>query len=193
MGFNIFSNPTLEHFDPKQGIVPIITPKGEIEHLKINHPWTYNKEYKVAAGLIEIVDKKNIKVEAFSFGGRLKIKNTEEKASCLVTSPAPVLHFIPDGMTQIEEQFAEEVENLLAIRRAAYLDKKLDFEKKLATIPPQKLYISILVSIIAKYAHLSKKDSPHLSHFSNTLQNMAENIFHKNEEFREIPPIQDLL
>jgi hypothetical protein len=193
MGFNIFPHPTLEHFDPKKGIVPIITSKGEIEHLKITHPWTHSKDYTVAAGLIEILDQKNEKVEAFSFGGSLWIRSTEEKTSCLVTSPAPVLHFIPDGMTQIEEQFAEEVENLLAIRKAAYLDKKLDFGKKLATIPPQKLYISILVSIIAKYAHLSKLDSPPLSEFSQALQCIVENQFQKHNELRKVPPIQELL
>lgn len=193
VGFNIFSKPTLEHFDPSEGIIPIINAKGEIEQLSVGHPWTQGKEYQIAAGQIEIHDRKDDKVEFFTFGGSVTIKSAANKTACLVVSPAPILHYIPNGMTQDEELLAEEVETLLAIRRAAFLDKKMDFDKKLASIPPMNLFISILVSIRAKYAHLTLKDSPHLSHFSQVLHHLINHVYKTNEEYRNTPPIQDLL
>ena len=88
LGVNLYGQPTRQHFDPKQLILPVVDLDNHIAPMTIMHPWHNKMNYQLAAGLIEIVDRKDAKVEAFSFGGNLEITTQQALTICRLSSTA---------------------------------------------------------------------------------------------------------
>lgn len=193
LGINLFDKPTLQHFDPKEAILPALDQDGKIESLLIAHPWRLKTEYTVVAGFVEIIDRKKVKVEAFTFGGTLEIRNEQGKTSCLLQSPAPILNIQHASTTQTGCSLAEEVQDLLAVRRAANLGSDEDFEEKLISIQPISLFISALKSIDAKYTRLPHEESPHIADCHQTLRKALKRAIEQYPQQKNAPLIQDLL
>lgn len=159
--------PTFRHYDPEYLDIPVArnTSAGQtprVEVLKIYHPWTLKGEYKVCAGPVVLTDRVGKEVEAFTFGGDLRIQLEENYTTCSHESPAPILE-IKKG-DDIPRILAEEMEIILAERRAAWIPNEEDYERRLVKADPLDLYIACLDFLREKYEKNSRKELPHTHH-----------------------------
>jgi hypothetical protein len=104
-------------------------------------------------------DWKGKKEETFTFGGRLKIESTVKMTTCSLTSSAPILEI--SGATPLHALFIEEIEILLAERKAAYLSHH-EFEVHIIKAHPLKLYRACLEALIMKFENLPHKDEKYI-------------------------------
>jgi hypothetical protein len=151
----LFSGPTEMHFDVKSAHFFTKTQAGSIERISISHPWAFEKTVWVCAGLVEMDDYKGKKEEAFTFGGRLRIDSQETCTTCTLVSSAPILEV--SGATPMHKLFVEEVEVLLAGQQAGYAHAG-DYEKRLAEVDHQQLYLASLEALIQKFEAFPNKD-----------------------------------
>lgn len=155
----ISSIPTEQHFDVLRAHLFVKTQRGEIERLSITHPWTYEKAARVCAGLVIMEDRKGKKEEAFTFGGQLKIDVKESQTVCVLVSSAPILEI--SGATPMHSLFIDEVEILLAERRAAF-ENYHEYETRLCSADPLSLYLACLEELIRKFEQFPHKDEKYL-------------------------------
>lgn len=193
LGVNLYGQPTRQHFDPKQLILPVIDLDNHVAPMTIMHPWHNLKKYHMAPGLIEIIDRKDAKVEAFSFGGSLEIKVNGQKTSCLLRSEAPILSIETLSNLHIGCLLSQEVMDLLAIRRAAYLNKESVFNQKLISVAPMTLFVSALKSIDAKFTKMRHEDSLHIEDCHKTVHQVLSRVLKKHPDMQRTPTFQDLL
>lgn len=138
--------PTERHFDPLKVQFQIVSSPNHVNHLTIHHPWTVGEKYRVAVGRIFIRDRIDKTVEAFSFGGELKIFSDQNRTICALTSPAPIFdlytaHNLPMWLTA-------EAEILLAQQRAlGLLHHDAEFDTHLSSLDPLLLYASCLQAL----------------------------------------------
>ncbi len=182
--------PTDQHFDPLLIYLPIIS-RGGIETLKINHPWLFEKTYQACMGVVEMIDRKGTKEEAFTFGGNLTIHSKDEFTQLILESPAPIIDI--NAADQAKMLFVEEVEILLAERRAALLANKNAYECHLADVNPLNLYVTCVHTLIEKYEQMDHKEDPEIMEFLNFIRAEFKRL--KDEELAPllIPSIEDIL
>jgi hypothetical protein len=157
------AHPTHAHYDPEHLTLPIITRLGEIEPLKLFHPWPVDKAYQVAAGRVILTDRVGKKVEAFTFGGGLTIDSEPGYVVAHLASPVPILALqFPDS---VSDHLANAVEGLLAQRRAAFdmAGQPHELEARLARLTPAALYQACLHTL---HQRLS---APYLAQAEHTL------------------------
>ncbi len=151
----VASIPTELHFDVQHAHFFVKTPENAIERLTISHPWTYKKDEQVCAGVVIMEDRNKVKKEAFTFGGNLKIATEETHTTCVLTSTAPILDII-DAMP-VQRFFVEELEIILAERRAVYADHH-DYETYLGAADPRELYLASLEALLQKFENFPSMD-----------------------------------
>lgn len=182
--------PTNQHFDPLIICLPIKS-RGGIETLKIHHPWLFEKTYQACMGVVEMIDRKGKKEEAFTFGGNLTIHSKDKFTLLILESPAPIIDI--NAADQAKMLFVEEVEILLAERRAALLENKNAYESHLAYVNPLNLYVTCVHTLIEKYEHMDHKENPEIMGFLNYIHAEFKRL--KDEELAPliIPSIEELL
>ncbi len=182
--------PTNQHFDPLLINLPIKSKAG-IETLKIHHPWLFGKTYQVCTGLVEMIDRKGIKEEAFTFGGNLTIHSDDKFTRLILESPAPIIDI--NAADHVKMLFVEEVEILLAERRAALLANKNAYDSRLAEVNPLILYTICVHTLIKKYEQIHHKEDPEIIRFLNFIH--AEFRRLKDEKLVPvfIPSLEDIL
>ena len=188
---NITETPTEEHFDPQRLHFYAVTGDRFIEDLKVTHPWPYKDDYQICAGLIQIIDRKDKTEEAFCFGGRLKIESQGSLTTCILESSAPILEI--SGANTIISKFIEEIEIILAERRAEWASKEEIFEQRLIQVDPFELYTAILNSLIIKYEHLSYRDHFHIQEFLNFLHKEVERLETENKTKLLFKSLEEIL
>ena len=106
--FEVYINesPTGHHFNPKKLHLHVKSKASAIESLTIRHPWIFEHTYQVLAGSIELTDRHGEEVEAFTFGGILKIESHDAVTVCILESAAPILKI------SVEERTTPSVGNL---------------------------------------------------------------------------------
>ena len=154
LDIHISSEPTNKHFDVLRTQFPVKSEAGNIKHLKVTHPWNFEKIAQVSVGVVSMEDRKGRKEDAFTFGGKLTIENQEKQVVCVLVSSAPILEM--SGATPLHIQFVEEVEIILAKIQAKYTDHQL-YEERLINAEPFALYLACLESIMEKYEVLTHK------------------------------------
>ena len=179
----IRSAPTGEHFDPESFICAIPAAGGWAK-LHVTHPWIQETRYRVCAGEIDFEDARRAHVKAFTFGGTLHIDSDARRTICQLVSPAPLLEHARE-LSSLEEQLIEEVQILLAERRAAQDDDV--FDRKLAAADPLPLYHGCLVALHDKFAHFPGIDDAH-RRFKQFLQAATQSL---SDEV--VPALADLL
>jgi hypothetical protein len=148
---NIYAQPTGEHYDPQQASFPVAT--GEhIESLKVTHPWHGQKQYRVCAGRVRLLDWREKVVEAATYGGDLNITLQETYTHCSLTSSAPIIELM-DNVISPEARLVYEIEVLLAKRRAECHDDKV-FEQRLAAVDPLMLFMVSLATVEQKFTQI---------------------------------------
>ena len=184
------AEPTSRHFDPDQVDVPTVSELGHIEKLRIQHPWPGPFECRTAPDFITLIDRKGKVVEAFTFGGEMRVVNDGKVTTCTITSPAPILGMLyPDNIASI---LAREVEILFAERRAAWSHDLKTYDKHLASADPMTLYLACLKALREKFEHL-----PHstdiMQHFTYFLNHEATIMHHIHPLYSNVPDLKDIL
>lgn len=144
--------PTELHFDPERVELPVVARDGSLEILTVVHPWTGVKTQRASAGRILIMDRLGKAARAFSFGGDIDIHSIDQQTICVIQSVAPILSLTIER--SIEVILADEVEILLAQRRAAWANQEDQYEQKLAAVDPVTLYHACLNSLRARFKSL---------------------------------------
>ncbi|MGD9091836.1 MAG: hypothetical protein PVF74_03235 [Anaerolineales bacterium] len=178
-------------FTPQIIHIPVKSKHDAIESLVIGHPWKFANDYRACAGLVEILDQKDEKIEAFTFGGRLVIEEYQGLTMCILTSSAPILE-ISSATTNLM-MLIEEIEILFAERSAAMLSDPHAFERNLVSADPMELYLACLDSLIGKFEHFSHKENPRILRFLNFLH--AEKSRLKKEGLLKlyVPSLEEIL
>ena len=188
--------PTERHFDPE--IVNLLVFSSTthrhtqgIEHLKVYHPWSYQASYQVAPGMLIISDRKGKKVEAFTFGGGLKIDMDDESTKCIIESGAPIIEI--DMIESTVMMLVEEVEIILAKRRAIWGHDEGEFESRLVNIPPSQLYATCIEELTMQFEH---DHSGEMTEYHDLYEFiLAEKLGLKNEGLwpERLPSISEIL
>lgn len=156
---NISTIPTEEHFDVLRVYVWAVNSQGYLERIKIAHPWEFDETIKVCAGVVILEDRKGKKEEAFTFGGRLEIETKSKQTACSLVSSAPILEI--SGVSRLHRLFTEELEILLAKRKAALPDQQA-YEKLLCGTDPLELYQACLNDLIKKFKQVPEQEEVYL-------------------------------
>lgn len=185
------SVPTQQHFDPMTMILDVALGHNSIDILKVHHPWSLLEHYRVCAGRVIVQDRKGKKVEAFSFGGDLKIESKEELTIGVLTSPAPILELT--STSSMPSILAEETEILFAEKRAEWEPDHATFNKKLMMADPFTLYCACLEYWKAKYEHAHLIEDRVFQRFTLFIQNEIEALQELHKWPAQLPTIDDLL
>lgn len=183
--------PTQRHFDPEQ-VHFDIAHSGRVEALTVSHPWTGPRQFRVCAGRIYIDDRKQKRVEAFSFGGSLEITAKPDLTLCRLTSTAPIFDLV--DLDSLSTAIATEAEVLLAERRADWDPKHPHtFEQHLATAVPLELYACCMVALHEKFV-------PHLEHYDHVYNDLVQFVAGEIKFLQEsgqwpaiVPPLAEIL
>jgi hypothetical protein len=184
------------HFDPKVVQLPIFTsvdrfhPKG-IEHLKVHHPWPYQSSYHVAPGMLIISDRKDKKVEAFTFGGTLQIDSAEKYTKCVIQSDAPIIEI--DSTSTTVMKMVEEVEIILAERRILWVHDEEEFEARLEKIPPSVLYAACLEELKTKIGHFHSRETSEIQDFNKLIAGEKRSLINEGLWPEEVPSISEII
>ena len=174
----INEKPTMKHFDPQHVHLSIKAEENLIEPLVIHHPWHFERSFQVCAGLVRIIDRKDKKEEGFTFGGKLTITPQDTMTICTLESTAPILEITESS--PLIKMFFEEIEILLAEKRAELLSAVSIYTAHLASADPLGLYIACINALIEKFEHMKHKEILYISQFLNFLN--AESKRLKDEE-----------
>jgi hypothetical protein len=186
------AKPTHRHFDPQTAEYLTVSSSETIQHTHLHHPWTMEKQMRVITGRIFITDRKQKRVEAFSFGGHLEIGGDDTRTVCALESPAPIFPLFT--IYDLSTWFVSEVEVLMAQRRAHWDPKQPHlFDKRLAAASPFLLYLSCLQAIqdrFKKNPQAYDKLTRQGVHFvTNEIQQLQNNPAFP----LSIPPVAELL
>ncbi len=161
----IHAQPTHHHYDPESIEAPIATDSHLSKHI-IRHLAPRAETLRVCAGTIIVRDRVNKEVEAFSLGGELSVTSHFDHTICTFTSPAPIFDLLSEK--SIDTLLVEEIQILLAERRAAWANHPQEFDVRLTKVDPLALYLACLKALHDQYARLSlsieEPDYP-LAHF----------------------------
>lgn len=134
----IAEKPTHKHYDPEIVRTTMITDEKLLATLVISHPWIGLPEYCLSAGLIRISDRRNEIVDAFTLGGTLKITREDSQTSLVFESSAPIF---PKLLSEHDSfQIANQIETLLAERRAIWAFDPEEYQQRLVQLKPENLY-----------------------------------------------------
>jgi hypothetical protein len=187
----IEETPTLMHFDPQKITFNVKSKDGFLEKINIFHPWHFDPSYQALTGLVEIVDRKGKKEEAFIFGGNLTIEARETSTTCSLTSPVPILQMSRVGSQHM--MFIEEVEILFAERSASLLSEHSIYEAHLANADPLQLYMACLQTLIEKFDSLKRVPEPRIQDFIAFLHGERKRLKEDGSLSGQSPTLEDIL
>ena len=180
---HLSDSPTFEHFDPEQIELTVKLPSGtampQLEEMVLGHPWTGSETYEVCCGHIFISDRTGKKVDAFTFGGTGYVHKEKTWTTVVFDSPAPIFEVTPINL--VVDLFVDEVEILLAMRRAAGLKRHSHthgYEERLGLAAPMDLYLACLQEVEKRLGHhnagVSEKEMRLRSAIRAELQGLKE-------------------
>jgi len=150
---------TKQHFDVLRAYFSIRGPRGNVEQIKITHPWIYAYEYSICAGVVILEDRMGKKEEAFTFGGQLTVDVKNKMTACSLVSSAPILDI--SSSTLLNALFIEELEVLFAEHRCESRDE-VSFDLELCKADPLILYTACLKELIQKFTTFPDKTDKYL-------------------------------
>ena len=156
--------PTGIYFDPRRVYLEGVLNGPGSSPLAVHYGSPMSGQFQVVAGPVRILSWKEKVLLAFTFGGQLQINSDEQEAICTLTSPAPILIHYRPGIAR----FIEDVEIILAERRADWEPKHFEFDKRLAKTDPLIFYAACLKTLREKYGSKSLQDIQKPLRFVNT-------------------------
>lgn len=183
--------PTGLHFDPSKVLLHTVSQAGEVHSSAIDHPWDGLGEYKVLAGRVVIQDHVGKSHQAFTFGADLNIQTDDEQTLCVLSSEAPIYSLEPEN--RIVNLFVQEVEILLAERRAAWGDNVDGFERRLASIRPLSLYSACLGALRQRFQHYPHSEEELIQRLTRFLHTESQALHSGSYPSFQAPPLAELL
>ena len=190
------NTPSNVNFNPKEVQLSILTSvdrshPNRLEHLTAYHPWTNQRSFRVVPGLVMIINHEGEKMEAFTFGGTLEIATGETYTDCVIESPAPI--FWLETSSHLIKTLIEEVEILLAHRRAEWGQEQEKYEARLAAIPVMTFYIACLQHILTSLEHSPRRDVLDIQDLILLIEQEQRRLKKAGLLPEEIPSIQEIL
>jgi len=167
------TKPTGHHFDPLKVHLTVTLPEGGITPLVVEHPWSDLEDYVVCAGKVELIDRNNKHLDAFTFGGAMHIQPEEDHSVLILNSPAPILL---SAESSLEHLLIDECEIILAERKAIRESERGLFERHLKNAPPLELYRALLIAILERYQHLPPNEDELVFKLEHTLRTEIEAV-----------------
>jgi hypothetical protein len=162
-------SPSLE-MDIADGIQPIT-------RLTLHHGSAQGERYQVCAGRIVASDDRGDTMKLFTFGGDLCVRREDGFTVCTITSPAPILPLHLHQPCDISERLAEEVEVLLARRRAAWAIDPLAYQHRLVQADPRVLYQACLEKLCHQFRDFClEAEHDFMLEFTHFLQSEIQTI-----------------
>jgi len=161
--------PSGRHFDVSVVHFSVFTALDLIEQLSVSLHHLGPFEGRVSPGMIIIESFEKKTVEAFTFGGEYQVEMQPDLTICTIRSQAPILEILQEET--ISSMLAEEVEILLASRRAAWAQDPDALAKRQAAVDPVTLYHACLEELHKKFKllpHLQNSFSITFNQFLNT-------------------------
>ena len=192
----IYNTASNMHFDPKVIQVPVFTdidrfhPHG-IENMKVFHPWPYRAAYHVAPGMLIISDRNDKKIEAFTFGGKLKINVSTDYTKCLIESDAPIIEASATNVLAVK--LLEEAEILLAERRAVWAQDENEFSARLESVPSDILYAACLQEFQDRIDQSPNKEIQTIQDFRNFIATEIRDLVEEERWPEKVPSISEIL
>ena len=160
--------PTEAHYDPESVSFLTASGSGGADLLTVHHPWPRAESHRICPGRVVLRDRHGKTVQAFTFGGELRIEPEDALTQCTLRSRVPILALLRED--SVSTALAMEVEALLATRRAVWDMRQLPaaFEERLATADPVDVYLTCLQAVSKQLSHLPHLESAathHLAHF----------------------------
>jgi len=183
--------PTEKHFDPIKMTINVAVGGKDIEFIKVHHPWPLLEHYRACSGRVILEDRKGKVVEAFTFGGDLRIESKEELTIGMLTSPAPILELT--SAASILSMLAEEIEIIFAERRAEWEPDHRTFNEKLITADPFVLYCACLENLRERYEQSHVKSDEEVQKFKQFVHNEIANLQELNQWPAQLPTVAKLL
>jgi hypothetical protein len=174
---NIHENPTLHHFDPEQVRVQVWGDKKGLSTLVIGWSWLEAERVEYIPGIIRLNDRIGRDIQAFSFGGSVKITPAKNWNEVVFNSPVPI--FVKSEINALGTFIAIEFEILLAERRAAWINNPEQFEDRLRSVDPGRLYIYCLHELLNRY-HCIHQDQSQIENFCHFLRTEIHRLKHTN-------------
>jgi hypothetical protein len=185
------SVPTGKHFDPEKLSITVAPKHRGTEFLKVHHPWPGQEQYRACAGRVILQDRKGKKVEAFTFGGDLRIESEEMLTACVLTSPAPILE--RTGTSSIPELLAEETEIIFAERRADWEPDHSTFKDRISAVDPFTLYCVCLESLKEKFVRYPPIEDELIQQFVHFLDTEIKTLHELDKWPVSLPTISEIL
>lgn len=190
------SAPSHQHFDPEEVLLDEILAGAQgsppqISHLRVAHPWPRAEEHRACCGPVIAVDRRGKEVQAFTFGGALGIQPGEVQTIAVLTSPAPIFEVNP--LNPVTELFIDEIEILLAMRRAANLETPGRYDQRLASAESLALYHACLKGVQQRLHSLGELDAPLPSTLWNQLAAEIQRLEQEHPVLKATPCLEDLL
>jgi hypothetical protein len=145
--------PTGKHFDPEKLHLLVVTAQGNPEAVTLERTPASTLAHRVCLGQVLLTDRRDKRAEFFTFGGSLEMAELADETVYSLRSPAPILPLTRD-LESLPDQFVSEVQvqlNTLRMQWSAQAEGV--FDKRLASIEPQRLYGAALRSLSEKYTH----------------------------------------
>jgi len=184
--------PAQEHFDPEFVVLTAALHVEGITAIKVSHPWHGSERLHVCAGRVTVTDRTGKDVHAFTFGGTMRLDSSPESTLCVLTSSAPILDLA--GLHCRTQELADEIETLIARRRAFWSRQPNKYEQRLASADPVMLYLAGLTAIEAKLEAITLEHRTATHH--DVLQLAQLGLSQAREQgldLRSLPPFDDIL
>ena len=169
-------------FDTRQVIFPIIE-EGTLRQLVVENPWFSEGNITprhVCAGHFRFYENDGDEHQGYTFGGDLEISQDEKWVSCRLTSSAPIYNLQEDP-SSLNHWLVDEVEGVLARRRASYGENESIFFDHLDAVDPFDLFIATIAFVKQDIQALSpaarsiyEVQYDHLSHIIHNLDIVGE-------------------
>ena len=143
------AEPTGHHFDPERVHLLIATPAGDVQSVTITHQGRGPETMRVCAGRVALEDRLEKRVQFLTLGGSLAMTFEEGLSLCRLTSPAPIIAL--SLVRGAPELLSEEIEQVLAHRRARWEVRRREYDRRLAAADPEALYKACLVELQRKF------------------------------------------
>ena len=185
------SRPTEKHFDPEEFRLRVASEGGGIEYLYVNHPWVGEEQYRVCVGHLAFRDRKNKFINAYTFGGDLRIETNKDKNKCVLVSSAPCFRF--EGTNTISNLIAQETDILLAKIAPEIRSDNMNYEQKISSIEPLLLYGAFLVSIESLYRDFEYPKHDYILNLMHFIKHEKDRLKVTGALLFPIPELVDLL
>ena len=143
-------HPTEAHYDPESVQLRLRDDNGAAQWVSLHQRAPFQQPVRVCPGHITLDDRREKKVEFFTFGGQIRPVLTETVTVYAITSPVPILGITPPSLNTVAEKLALKAETALARADACWKRDRDGFRRCLGSVDPLVLYAAILEAVLCR-------------------------------------------